>query len=183
MDWYGIFKFLHVSFAIVWLGGGLGLIVLGGKAVRARNDAELVRVLENGLYLASHAFVPASAGAVVAGVVMVFLGQDWSEAWIIVGLVGFGVTFSFGNFFIKPRGDRLMEAVLKEGPTPAAAARCRDILALLKFDVVMMFTVVADMVLKPQLDDWGTLLVMALVVAGAGVLFLAPLRRRAVAPA
>ena len=183
MDWYGIFKFLHVSFAIVWLGGGLGLIVLGVKSVRAKDDAELVRVLENGLYLASHAFVPASAGAVVAGVVMVFLGQDWSQVWIIVGLVGFGITFSFGNFFIKPRGDRLMEAVLKEGPTPAVAARCKDILALLKFDVVMLFTVVADMVLKPQLDDWVTLLVMAVVVVGAGVIFLAPRRTRVAAAA
>ena len=50
---------------------------------------------------------------------------------------------------------------------------------LAKFDIVLLYTAVADMVLKPGLADRLALLIMALVVAGAAFLFLRPLRRSA----
>jgi hypothetical protein len=49
--------------------------------------------------------------------------------------------------------------------------------------MVLLFTVVADMVLKPDLGDWPVLLVMVIVLAAAGAVFLSPVMRTAKAPA
>lgn len=174
MDWYLIFKFLHVACAIGWAGGGLAIIVLGIRAERAKDDVGIVQVFRDGVYVVPRVLLPSSMGAVVAGVVTVILGQSWNQLWIIVGIVGFLVTFTFGNFYIKPLGDQMIAIADKEGPTSAAAARCRKMLALIKFDAVLMFTIVADMVLKPQVGDWLTLAIMVLVVLGAAIVFLRP---------
>ena len=34
MDTYTVVKFLHLAFAIAWLGGGLSLILLGARQSR-----------------------------------------------------------------------------------------------------------------------------------------------------
>jgi hypothetical protein len=60
---------------------------------------------------------------------------------------------------------------------------CREILTLAKFDLVLLFVIVADMVLKPQPDHWLTLVVMAVVIIAAAAVFLAPLRTGRPAPA
>jgi hypothetical protein len=44
-----------------------------------------------------------------------------------------------------------------------------------KFDYVVLFTVAANMVLKPTPSDTAVLVVMAVIVLGAGILFLRPL--------
>jgi hypothetical protein len=53
--------------------------------------------------------------------------------------------------------------------------------------MVVLFTIVADMVLKPNWYDWGswvTVVIFALVIAGAGYVFLMPtLRPKAAAAA
>lgn len=176
MGWYTVFKFLHVVFAIAWLGGGLAQILLGMRASRAGDDAESIRVIRDVIYLASRVFIPASAGALVAGVAMVLLGRHWSEEWIILGLIGFAATFATGNFIIKPRADRLIALHEAQGATPPVVALGQEILAIAKFDFVMLFTVVADMVFKPLWSDWFVVLAMVVVIVAAALLFLRPLR-------
>lgn len=43
MDWYSIVKFLHVVTAILWVGGGFVLFLLGMLAERAGNIEESCR--------------------------------------------------------------------------------------------------------------------------------------------
>jgi hypothetical protein len=56
-------------------------------------------------------------------------------------------------------------------------------LTITKFDAVLLFTVVADMVLKPSASDWPVLVVFAVVIVGAALLFLRPAMRKSVAAA
>jgi hypothetical protein len=58
-----------------------------------------------------------------------------------------------------------------------AVAVGHELLQLSKFDYAMLFVVVADMVFKPVASDWPVLLLMALALAAAGVVFLAPVLR------
>jgi hypothetical protein len=69
------------------------------------------------------------------------------------------------------------------GLAPDVVATCREILAIAKFDMVLLFTIVADMVLKPQPSHWPTLLLMALALLAAAAAFLPPVFRKAPAPA
>jgi uncharacterized membrane protein len=44
MDWYTLFKFLHVMTAIIWIGGAFIMLMFGINAARQKNDAQLVAV-------------------------------------------------------------------------------------------------------------------------------------------
>src|SRR5690606_13894016 len=43
--WYATFKFLHVGAAVIWIGGAFVMVVLGARADRAKNDAEIVAIV------------------------------------------------------------------------------------------------------------------------------------------
>jgi uncharacterized membrane protein len=181
MDWYSIFKFLHVVAAICWVGGGAVLMYSGILAGRARDADTQMNVIKITASLATVWFIPASLGTVVLGVITATLGNAWSDAWVILGLLGFAATFVTGNFFIRPTADAIASAE-KSGNRAAALANGQRLLQVGKFDYVMLFTVVADMVLKPQWSDVTLLLIMAVVLVIAAVLFLLPaLRQPAVA--
>jgi hypothetical protein len=174
LDWYSIFKFLHVAFAIIWLGGGLLMVILGIKADRARNDAELVGVVHQVAWCADRIYVPASIATLIFGVVAAFLGNWWGHLWVWLGLAGIASTIFLGVVVLTPRS-KIVKA--ENGVTPKAVAISREILTIAKFDMTVLFVIVADMVLKPQLGDWITLLIFVLVIAAAGYVFLVPMFR------
>ena len=64
------------------------------------------------------------------------------------------------------------------GVTPAVVATSREILTIAKFDSVLLFVVIADMVLKPEGNDWAVLVVMAIVLLVAAAVWLTPVFRK-----
>jgi hypothetical protein len=57
------------------------------------------------------------------------------------------------------------------------AASARELLAVVKFDFVMLFVVVADMVFKQAVNDWPVLVAFAIVLLAGAAFFLAPIQR------
>jgi uncharacterized membrane protein len=182
MDWYyELSKYLHIVFATGWLGGGLALVMLGIRAQRARDGEEYVRIIRNMLYLAQRLFVPGALLALIFGAIAAWLAGFYWQEWIVIGLIGFALTFTLGIAVLKPSGDRLVAQADKEGASPDVVRQCMRILRIAKFDHVMLFTVAFDMVFKPTFADWGIIVAMAVVVAGSALLFLAaPAGRRVV---
>jgi uncharacterized membrane protein len=178
MDWYLIAKFLHVISAILWLGGALIMVILGAVAERARNDSQMVGVVRQVAWLAERVYVPSSISTLVFGLIATWLGGLWSELWVILGLVGIVATIALGVGVLSPRAKKVESEFKAGGESPSVVALCREILTIAKFDMVLLYTVVAVMVLKPGADDWITLIVMALVIAGAAAVFLMPVLRR-----
>jgi uncharacterized membrane protein len=177
MDFYLLFKFLHVASAIIWIGAGIGLVVLGIAADRKTDRAEFIRVIRSISFLAPRVFVPTSLATLVFGLIVVFMRWSFTELWVWIGLVGFAATFLTGNFLLKPRADRVAEITAREGASDNAMDAGRELLQLSKFDYVMLLVVVADMVFKPVAGDWPVLLLMAVVIVGAGLAFLGPVLR------
>jgi uncharacterized membrane protein len=180
MDWYSISKFLHIVSATIWLGGGLGMTLLAIRADRAGDDADLVKVIQNVVYLTPRFIIPASLSTLVFGVVMVLLGHRFADLWIVLGLAGFAVTFGIGVGLIKPVTDRLAGIIAQEGLTPAAIAQAKRLLQIVKFDMVLLYSIVGIMVLKPTPDDTGLLAILAVILCAAAVAFLGRLDRKAV---
>lgn len=176
MTTYMIFKFLHILFVVAWVGGGLAMVLLGARAAWARDDAELVRVIRNVVYLAKRVFVPFSLLALIAGLVMVTLGGMWMEPWVILGLIGFVATAGTGAAVLTPRSAKVMEIADREGVTAHAVQGAKEILRIAEFDIVMLGVVIADMVLKPGIENYVTLIVMAVVLVAAAAYFLGSLR-------
>jgi uncharacterized membrane protein len=173
MDWYSIFKFLHVAAAVCWVGGGVVLMYLAVLAGRAKDDNAQMTVVKQTASLAMAWFIPASMGTLIFGIITATIGNAWSDAWVILGLLGFAATFTTGNFVIRPTADAIAKYE-GEGKRDMALAEGKRLMQVAKFDYVMLFTVIADMVLKPQWSDIVLLVIMAVVLAAGAAVFLLP---------
>jgi hypothetical protein len=174
MDFYSIFKLLHVLCAIAWVGGGMTLLVASIIASRATQPTALFGILDMMNQLGKTWFIPASLLTVVFGAITATFGGMWTQVWVILGLAGFASTFLTGLLLIEPTG-RKIGAMLEAGNTDAALAAGRRLLTIGKFDYTVMAMVIADMVLKPSLSDVVVIAAMAVVVAVGAALFLGPL--------
>ncbi len=179
---YPYVEFLHVAAVVLWLGGGSVCIFSAMKADRADSAADFTRVLADTVFFANWLFVPAALVAFAAGLTMAYLGELLSELWIWIGVSGFAITFLTGLLVIKPRAEKLLAAI-KSGPSAEVFGPGREIVRIAKFDYVVLFTVAANMVLKPGPADSLLLAVMAAVVVAAGAMLLAPVFRAAPQPA
>jgi len=183
MDWYSIVKFLHIVSAVLWLGGGFVLILLSVRAERSGDADALVLNLRNTAALGNILFMPASLATLLFGILMAWLWTGFTDLWIVIGLVGAGMTFFTGVVFMKPGSERIAALVEKSGVTPAVLAEGRKLLSIAKFDYAVMMVVIADMVLKPGTGDYAILGAMAAVVLVAAALFLLPRREGGIATA
>lgn len=174
MDIYLLFKFLHVAAAIVWVGAGVGLVILGIAAERKKDEAEYGHIIQYLVFMSPRVFIPSSLAVLVFGVIAAWMSWSFNDLWIDIGLVGFAATFLTGNFLLRPRADKV-GAIIAKGPMNAEAmATGHELVTIAKFDYVMLFVVVADMVFKPTLNDWVVLVLMAAAIIAAGIVFLAP---------
>ncbi|HZO98332.1 MAG TPA: DUF2269 family protein [Gaiellaceae bacterium] len=150
-SWYLTFKAVHVGFAVIWIGGGLLLTVLGVVAER-QNDAEgLAAIAKQAALVGEKLFSPASVIVLAAGIaMMVNLDWGWEHFWVVAGLIGFASTFVTGVGFLSPRSKRLHELMQTAGPTaPETQAAISEILLIARIDVAVLLLVVVDMVVKP----------------------------------
>ena len=172
MDWYAIVKFLHIACSVVWVGGGFTLMLLAVRAERSGNVESMLQAMRATGELGNRLFAPLSLLTLAFGLVMCGFWIGFSDLWIVIGLVGYLTTFAVGMLVFKPTADRMARMIAADGVTPAALAQGRRILTAARFDYSVMLVIVADMVLKPTLDDGFVLGAMALVVLGGAALAL-----------
>jgi uncharacterized membrane protein len=175
MTVYPYVEFVHIAAIVLWLGGGSLSVFSAVKAERAHNAADFARVLGDTVFFSMRLFVPAGLVAFACGLAMAYLAELFSELWISIGIAGFAVTFLTGLLVIKPRAEKLLALTGSGGSAGDVFGPGREIIAIAKFDYVMLFTIVSDMVLKPGPTDTAELTAMAVVVVGAAVVFLRPL--------
>ena len=177
MDWYSIVKFLHVVTAILWVGGGFVLFLLGVLAERAGNIEDKLQAMRASGQLGGRFFAPMSMLTLIFGLIMCSFWVGFSDLWIIIGLVGYATTFSIGMFIFKPTGERMGAMIAKDGITPAVLAIGQRMMSAARFDYAVMLVVIADMVFKPSVHDIGILAGMVLVVVVGATLALGVDRR------
>ena len=172
MDFYSLFKFLHILTAIAWVGGGMTLLAADLIMSRSRGGNAPSPVLEIMNVLGKTWFVPTSFLTVITGAITTTLGGMWGELWVLLGLAGFAATALTGMLLIEPTGQRI-GALLQAGQTGEAAAAGRRLMRIVRFDYVVMLVVIADMAIKPGWTDYGTLAVMALTLAAGAIALFA----------
>src|SRR5205823_1989610 len=107
MDTYSLVKFLHVAFVVIWLGGGFCLVILGARANRVNDAADLTKVILQIVYMTSHVFIPASLLTFLCGLIMAWIAGMFGFLWVIIGLAGFLATFGMGIAVLRPRSDKV----------------------------------------------------------------------------
>ena len=166
MTLYELLLLLHVFSAIIWLGAGMTFTVLLIKARRASDSAKEASYHADIEVLAPILFIPASLATFVFGLLSAIEGNwDFGQAWIIIGLTGWLVSFGIGILYFKPESERIA-ALAEQGDAGMAEAmtRSKRMTAVDNFELTTLFVVAAAMVLKPTGDDAGVLIALAAIL-------------------
>jgi uncharacterized membrane protein len=183
MTSYELLLFLHLTSVILWLGANTVIDLLFLRAGRMRDLQELGRMGQTQEWLTPRLFIPVSLATVITGALLVW-DSAWSfgDLWIVIGLAAWLATFANGILFLKPNGERMKQIVAEKGPASPEAQRIAARLSVVgRVQLLALYLVVADMVLKPTTDDPWTLVVLAAILAVAVAAAAVSLRRRVAA--
>jgi uncharacterized membrane protein len=145
--------FAHIAGALIWVGGGAMLTVIGGRARQSRDVlliGEFARTLS---YVGPRVLAPAVVVVLVSGIWLVLAqARDFAQLWVLLALGAFAVAFVIGAVYLS------RSAIQMERAATAASADlrvARDALGrwMLGYAVVLVILVFAlwDMVFKPGL--------------------------------
>jgi uncharacterized membrane protein len=150
-SWYATFKAVHVGFAVIWIGGGTLLTILGLIAERQNDPVQIAAVAKQAAMVGEKLFSPAAGIVLLAGIAMMInTNWGWEHFWITAGLVGFASTFVTGIAVLAPRTRRLEELIETVGvEAPETQAAIKQLLLIARFDVAVLLLVIIDMVVKP----------------------------------
>jgi uncharacterized membrane protein len=174
MTWYEFLLFVHVTAAVIWLGGAFTFQMYGAVVRHGGDVDEIARFGGRAGVLGERMFVPASLVVILAGVGLMIEGSwNWGQLWVIFALLTFGASFLTGLLVIAPMAKRLPGV----GPaTPAGQELIRRLFTILRIDLAYMYAIVFAMTVKPTSDDGWTILLAAAVLVILTAVFLAPLR-------
>jgi uncharacterized membrane protein len=149
--WYALFKWVHVTGAVAWVGGGLILTILAMRAERSSDPSEMGTIARQAAFVGERVFAPVGLLVFLMGIAMVInLHWGWGTTWIDIGLVGYVVTFLTGILVLGPQAKRIGQLMQTKGPDAAETqAAIQRILLVARVDVGVLLLVVADMILKP----------------------------------
>jgi uncharacterized membrane protein len=149
--WYALFKTVHVTFAVVWIGGGFLLTLLGIIAEQKNDPEEIAIVARHAAFAGEKVFAPAGLVVFLMGIAMMLnTNWGWGQFWVVAGLIGYAATFITGVAVLSPLAKKITSSVETNGPThPETIALVRRILLIVRVDIAVLLLVVADMVTKP----------------------------------
>jgi uncharacterized membrane protein len=149
--YYDTLKFLHVLAAIIWVGSGIYAQALAMKVLGQGDPARMAALAKDVGDLGKRLITPAAIAVLVFGVWLVAVSEwNFSDTWIVLGLVGIALTIVTGAGFLGPESERLGKLIDERGPTdPEIGRRIRRIVSVSRIDLVVLTLVVADMVFKP----------------------------------
>ena len=149
--WYALFRVVHVSLAVFWVGGGLLLTILGLKAETSDDPHEIVTLARWAGFVGERLFAPAGLLVFLMGIAMMInTNWGWGHFWVIIGLLGYATTFGVGVGVLSPLAKKIERSAEENGPEhPETLALIDRIMLIGNFDVAVLLVVVLDMVTKP----------------------------------
>jgi uncharacterized membrane protein len=170
MTWYTFFKSVHVITAVIWVGGAAMIQAYAFRILGTGDGRRQADFAKDTEVVGMRVFMPTSLILFLAAIgMMVNLGWSWSQNWIVLGVIAFGLSFALGAGFLGPEGGRIAALIEQEGPdSPAVQARIRRILTISRCELIVLLTVIVNMVVKPVGQNgwfWGILVAMLLGIA------------------
>jgi uncharacterized membrane protein len=153
MTLYEVLLLAHILAAIFWVGGALAVNLLGARMQRAEAVALAAFARQTG-WMGRRIFGPSSAVVLGLGIWMVAINDAWTigQLWIILALIGIGISGATGAVFFGPEARRISQAITTRGTDdPEARRRIRRVISLGRLDLLLLVLIVADMVIKPGL--------------------------------
>jgi uncharacterized membrane protein len=150
MTSYEFWLFLHISAAIVWIGGAAVAQVFGLLAKRAGDPARSAAFGQDMAFIGPKVFMPAALVVLITGVILTEDGNwPWSEPFVWLGIVGWGIVAFTGFAYLTRAMKRVGARMAAEGPSPALGTEMNRLVLLGRVLVLVLFVIVFVMVVKP----------------------------------
>jgi uncharacterized membrane protein len=149
--YYDTLKFLHVLAAITWVGSATYAQALATKVMAENDPVRLARTARDIADLGKRLITPVAIAVLVLGIWIVAVSSwNFTDTWVLLGLIGIGVTIATGAGFLGPESERLAKSSAERDPSdPEIQRRIKRIFTVSRVDLVVLVLVVADMVFKP----------------------------------
>ena len=149
MTSYELWLFLHISAAIVWIGGATVAQFFGYLAQRAGDPAQSAAFGRSMAFIGPRVFLPASLIVVASGILLTEEGNwDWSEPFIWLGLVGWAVVSFTAFAYVTREMGRVGARIAAEGPSPALGAEVARLVLIARGLILVLFLITFLMVTK-----------------------------------
>jgi uncharacterized membrane protein len=150
-NWYSLFKAIHVLFSVIWVGGGVTIMIHAIRAQNARDPEGIVTVAKQAAFMGEKVFAPVGLVTFLMGIAMMInTSWGWGHFWVIAGLIGYASTFTVGVAILSPAAKKIDQSAEANGPThPETLALIDRIMLIARFDVAVLLLVVLDMFTKP----------------------------------
>ena len=151
MDFDGWLLLIHILSGAVWFGGGVILVLLSSRAQREGTMFSFVQQME---WVGPKIGPVVSIGLVGTGIWMVVRrGEfDFSDAWIIGGIVGFVVLLAIGIGFHGRQYKRIKAAVAQHGETSEVVNKLiAGSFRAAQIEVLLLIIIFWMMIAKPGL--------------------------------
>jgi uncharacterized membrane protein len=169
MTWYTFFKWIHVTAAVVWVGGAAIVQAYAFRVLATRDGRRQADFAKDTEVVAMRVFIPSTVILFLASIGLMINGHwSWGQNWTVFALIVLALSFAVGAGFLGPESGRIAALIEAEGPdAPAVGARIRRILTVSRCELIVLLAVIWNMVVKPTGDPgwfWGALVVTLVAV-------------------
>jgi len=150
MSSYELWLFVHITAAIVWLGGALAAQVFAVLGKRSGDPARTAAFGRDISFIGLRIFLPSSIVLFISGVLVTEDGNwDWGEPFIVLGIAAWAVVSLAAFGYVLREMGRIGAQIAAEGPSPALVGRVNGLVLLARVLILVLFVVVFVMVVKP----------------------------------
>jgi uncharacterized membrane protein len=152
---YTSLKFVHVFFAVVWVGGAATLQVLAMRISASGDGIRMAAFAKDAEFVGNRIYLPSSIILLVSGIFTIHESSglwSYSQTWVQIGLAMIVVSIAIGAGFLGPEAGRIARAIERHGPaSDEALYHINRIFLVSRFELVLLLIVIFDMVTKPGL--------------------------------
>jgi uncharacterized membrane protein len=148
---YELWLAIHILCAVIWVGGGVSVHVLGRWTQKRGDPDQIVAFNRDAMKIWNVFYTPLAIILLIAGVLLIEeVGYSYGDLWITLGLTGWLVSLVLAVGFYAGQRRKVEAAVQARGPTaPDAQAGIRRILLVNSIEILILLLVVIDMAVKP----------------------------------
>jgi uncharacterized membrane protein len=149
---YNWLLFLHITAAMIWVGGLVTLSVLAGHTLRSGETDAITRFAKGLRVVGPLTLAPATVAVLALGIGLVFDSDAWhfGQRWLVLALALFALAFLLGAAFQSRAAIRAQRAA-ETGDQDEAANQLRRWTWGMRLILLLLLIVTWDMVAKPGL--------------------------------
>ncbi len=152
MSMYEFWLAVHILCAVLWVGGGVSVHILGRWTMKSGDAERMVAFNRDALKLGNRFYAPLAIVLIIAGVGLVEeVGYAYSDLWITLGFLGWFFSLAGGDRLLPATGqeDRDRDRCRMASSSATAVDGIRQVLLVNSIEILVLVLVVIDMAIKP----------------------------------